>query len=160
MHQRNQHILIDKYLDMYRSAYNMLHDTADVEDALQESIAITLARPWLRDPYLYCCRVLYHQCLHTLRRRARMVPIETCTIDLIPDDTESIRHEERAWLLWQQRETLPPHLRQVLDMHFEQRMTMQQIADATGKPLTTVRKLLSMSYGKLRKSMAKTHLIE
>ena len=55
-------MLADHYLDLYRMAFVLLQNEADVEDVVQEALAVTMSKTWVKDPYKYCLQVLYNQC--------------------------------------------------------------------------------------------------
>ena len=62
MRERDKQMLADHYLDFYQMAYTILHEEADVEDAVQDALTDTMSQPFVRDPYGYCCRVLKNKC--------------------------------------------------------------------------------------------------
>ena len=51
MRESDKQMLADHYLDFYQMAYSVLHNKEDVEDVVQESLAVTMAHTWVKRNY-------------------------------------------------------------------------------------------------------------
>lgn len=135
-----------------RVAYALLGNRADAEDALQEA-AITGYRSfgqlrggdrafgaWMRS-------ILIHKCRRILDRRRRSFPVDDLAA-YIPDTVAGPDLE--ATDLWQMVARLSDHLRPVVVLRYMLDMPQQEIADALGIPLGTVKSRLGKALELLR----------
>ena len=156
MRESDQQRLVEHYLDFYRMAYSLLHDPKDAEDVVQEALTRTLVRPLVRDPLNYCCRVLYNECFRMMKQRRRITLQET-PADLVAESPEEAEtretHERRLSQLHEERSLLPDKYQEILTLHIDQNLTMNEIARQKGIPMTTVRKMISTAYRQLRRQM-------
>ncbi|TDD61074.1 sigma-70 family RNA polymerase sigma factor [Kribbella antibiotica] len=137
---------------------------ADADDAVQEAMTVALARigdvrdpaavgPWLR-------QVVRNACLTYLRAR-QPLPLDEQLHAVLPstepDPAELLeRHATRDWV-WRALEDLSPPLRLVMMLrHFSGVTAYQDIADACGIPVGTVRSRLAKARGQLSASLLAT----
>jgi RNA polymerase sigma factor (sigma-70 family) len=145
-------------------AISLLGYGHDAEDAVQEAATVALARigdvrdpaavgPWLRQVVRNACRM-------QLRAR-RPLPLDdhlhSVPPSAEPDPAELLeQHASRDWV-WHALERLSPPLRLVMMLrHFSGVTAYQDIADACGVPIGTVRSRLSEARGKLSASLLAT----
>ncbi|WP_405057898.1 sigma-70 family RNA polymerase sigma factor [Kribbella sp. NBC_01505] len=145
-------------------AVSILGAGPDADDAVQEAMAVALARigdvrdpaavgPWLR-------QVVRNACLTQLRAR-RPLPLDDQLHAVLPstepDPAELLeRHATRDWV-WRALEDLSPPLRLVMMLrHFSGVTAYQDIADACGIPVGTVRSRLAKARGQLSTSLLAT----
>jgi RNA polymerase sigma-70 factor (ECF subfamily) len=145
-------------------AISVLGYGPDAEDAVQEATTIALARigdvrdpdaigPWLRQIVRNACR---------MQLRARQpLPLDdhlhAVPPSAEPDPAQLLeQHATRDWV-WHALERLSPPLRLVVMLrHFSGVTAYQDIADACGVPVGTVRSRLSEARGKLSASLLAT----
>ena len=146
-----ENYLIEQQASLYRLAYSCLHDREDALDAVQSAVCKALEkRPGLRDASAvraWTTRILWNCCTDLLRQRQRTVPLEAAETtgceDPPPEDDS----------LGQRVEALAPELRTVIRLRFYQELTLQEIAEVTGCPLSTVKTRLYTALKRLRVSM-------
>ncbi len=150
MRDSDRQKLCEHYLDFYQMAYGLLHDETEVEDAVQEAMAVTMSKTIVREPVKYCGTVLRNYCLDKLKYRSRV------TIG-VEDQLLSGNHfdEDRMKELWDLKEQLPESMRQLLDMHFEEGYTMDEISEKTGMSVALVKKRFARTYKQLRNQLEK-----
>jgi RNA polymerase sigma factor (sigma-70 family) len=141
-------------------AIQLLGYGPDAEDAVQEAMTIALARiadvrdpdaigPWLR-------MVVRNACRMQLRTR-RALTLDEDLPSKEPDPAQLLdQHASRDWV-WHAMEQLTPPLRLVLMLrHFTGVTAYQDIAEACGIPVGTVRSRLSEARGKLTTALLAT----
>ncbi len=136
----------------------------DAEDAVQEASIIALRRigdlrdpaavgSWLRTVVRNACRMLYRSPAH--------VSLDTGLSALLrsaePDPAELLgQHATRDWV-WHAMHELSPPLRLVLMLRYFSGVTAyQDIAEACGVPVGTVRSRLNEARGKLARALLAT----
>ncbi|EYT81830.1 RNA polymerase subunit sigma-24 [Streptomyces sp. Tu 6176] len=157
-------ILLERHRPGMRAvALSLLGPGPDVDDVMQEAALIALRRivdvrdpeavgPWLRMVVRNACRSL-------LRDSRRTEPVDE--VPLPPDEVspEQLlhRHALRDWI-WEAVEKLSPALRlPVVLRYFSTGVTSyQQIAEACGVPVGTVRSRLHQARGLLAQALAET----
>ena len=148
MRESDKQMLADHYLDFYQMAYSVLHNKEDVEDVVQEALAITMAHTWVTNPYKYCVKVLRHNCYklkkknYILTDRLPDMPIESDGVD-----------EQRLQTLWKLKSKLPKHMGKLFDLHYVNGYTYEEISATTGISLSMVKKLFKKGHDQLRKQM-------
>lgn len=155
MLEKDKQILVDHYLDFYRMAYAVLQNESDVEDAVQEALAVTMARPFVRNPYLYCKRVLYNNCVKCLSDKellllgsVREVPVTESSVSTRLDRIRDLM------------EQLPQREREFINLFYVQGMTKSQIADDKEISVTMVRRLIARGEKMLRQQILELELKE
>lgn len=130
---------------VYNLAYRMLGNREEARDAMQDVFLTCLRKlgafrgesafaTWLH-------RVTVNQCYDTLRRRAREQPVEEQPEprDAVPDPASAAAAAvdvQRALM------AVPPEFRAVLVMHDVQGIPYDEIAEALGAPVGTVKSRL------------------
>ncbi|MFC9692620.1 RNA polymerase sigma factor [Kribbella sp. NPDC056951] len=145
-------------------AVSVLGAGPDADDAVQEAMTVALARigdvrdpnavgPWLRQVVRNACR--------TQLRARRPLPLDDQLHAVLPsaepDPAELLeRHATRDWV-WRALEDLSPPLRLVMMLrHFSGVTAYQDIAEACGIPVGTVRSRLAKGRGQLTASLLAT----
>jgi RNA polymerase sigma-70 factor (sigma-E family) len=132
---------------------------AEAEELAQEA----LVRTWRRwrmarrpaDPASYARRVLVNRYRSLLRRaavQARWLARSR------PEEPVVLADHERAMVLWQAVQALPPRQRAVLVLRFGQDLTEAQVARLLGLPLGTVKSLGHRALARLRERMGSPSL--
>lgn len=135
-----------------RIALAMLGSRADAEDAMQETALAGYQhfgelrggepafRAWMR-------QILIHNCRRILDARRRTVPVD----DLLPylPDAEP-GPDAASTAVWEQVGRLSDHLRSVVVLRYMLDMPQQEVADALGLPLGTVKSRLGKALELLR----------
>lgn len=155
MRDVDKQMLADHYLDLYRMAYLLLQNSTDVEDAVQEAIAVTMARPFIfGDPYKYCSAVLRNICITTIKRNREVLPQQFWEIANPEEDP----NESRLQLLSDLTEKLPARIAEIIDLVYKQGYTQAEIARMKGISESMVKKLLYKGYDRLRRQITEIEL--
>lgn len=133
---------------MYRVAWSILRNEADVQDALQD----TVLKAWEKRDKLrekkyfrtWMTRILINVCYDTQRMHRKIVPL-----DKIPVQSSSAPDPDLAIAL----EALPEKLRLPLVLCYSEGMTYEEAADVLRIPMTTLRGRLRRGKKELRKEL-------
>ena len=131
---------------MYRVAWSILQNEADVQDALQDAVLKAWEkRDKLREEKYFrtwMTRILINVCYDTQRIHRKIVPL-----DKIPVQSTSAPDPDLAIAL----EALPEKLRLPLVLCYSERMTYEEAADVLRIPVTTLRGRIRRGKKELRK---------
>jgi len=134
---------------MYRVAWSILRNDADVQDALQDAVLKAWEkRDKLRDEKFFrtwITRILINACYDTQRKRRRIV-----SMDEIPESTVSNAPDPDLALALQ---ALPEKLRLPLVLCYSEGMSYEAAADVLRIPITTLRGRLRRGKEELRKEL-------
>ena len=134
---------------MYRVAWSILRNDADVQDALQEAaLKAWEKRDRLREKKYFrtwMTRILINTCYDTHRKRRRIVPIEEIS------ETLSVSAPDPA--LAMALAALPEKLRLPLVLCYAEGMTYEEAAETLGLPVATVRGRIHRGMEQLRKEL-------
>ena len=134
---------------MYRVAWSILRNDADVQDALQDAaLKAWEKRDKLRDEKFFrtwITRILINACYDTQRKRRRIV-----SMDEIPESTFSNVPDPDLALALQ---ALPEKLRLPLVLCYSEGMSYEEAADVLRIPITTLRGRLRRGKEELRKEL-------
>ena len=133
---------------MYRVAWSILRNEADVQDALQDAVLKAWEkRDKLREEKYFrtwMTRILINVCYDTQRIHRKIVPL-----DKIPVQSASAPDPDLAMAL----EALPEKLRLPLVLCYSEGMTYEEAADVLRIPMTTLRGRLRRGKKELRKEL-------
>ncbi len=149
MREQDKQMLADHYLDLYRMAYALLHNEADTEDAVQEALAVTMARPFVSKPYRYCVKILYNRCYKMLSKRGYYLPGTMPDMAVEDDGIDEYRLQQIRELKAQ----LPPRMAKILDLYYVNGFTQSQIAERQGMSESLVKKLFYKGHERLRQQL-------
>ena len=140
---------IETYSDMmYRVAWSILRNEADVQDALQDAVLKAWEkRDKLREEKYFrtwMTRILINVCYDTQRMHRKIVPL-----DKIPVQSASAPDPDLAMAL----EALPEKLRLPLVLCYSEGMTYEEAADVLRIPMTTLRGRIRRGKKELRKEL-------
>ena len=138
MRESDKQMLADHYLDLYQMAYSLLHNKADVEDAVQDALVDTMSNPFVVNPYNYCKRVLKNNCLKRLKKENYIL------FEQLP---EIPNHESEI------DEELPNRIQEIFDLYYVQGYSRHQISEITNTPMPTLKKLFHKGHERLKKMM-------
>ena len=149
MKESDKQMLADHYLDLYRMAFVLLQNEADVEDVVQEALAVTMSKTWVKDPYKYCLQVLYNQCYKMVKGK------EDVLVENMPETVEQDDDvdERRLKMLWEMKNELPKSEREVLDLYYVRGLTKGEIAKKKGLTIAIVKRLFNRGHNLLRTRM-------
>lgn len=148
----------------YRLAYSYLHEHEESLDAVQESfIKIYRARStWepRANPYTWAYRIVANQCVDLLRKRkgfaaSSLDDEESGEGRTLADDTAEdplrvqMQKEERR-LLMEAVLKLPPRQREIIMLRHYEDLSLQEIAEAQGCALGTVKSSLHRAIASLK----------
>lgn len=142
-----------------RIALAMLDNWDDASDALQEAALIGYRSfhklqggeaafgRWMR-------RILIRTCLQIQQRRARDLPLDERTTGSLradrSDPESSALELQRARQLWERVNRLDEHLRRVIQLRYLADLSQEEVAEALGIPVGTVKSRLSKGLSLLR----------
>lgn len=134
---------------MYRVAWSILRNEADVQDALQDAILKAWEkREKLREEKFFrtwITRILINVCYDTQRKHRKIVPLEK-----VPDPVPaSAPDHDLAMAL----EALPENLRLPLVLCYSEGMTYEEAADVLRIPMATLQGRLRRGKKELRKEL-------
>ena len=133
---------------MYRVAWSILRNEADVQDALQDAVLKAWEkRDKLREEKYFrtwMTRILINVCYDTQRIHRKIV-----LLDKIPVQSSSAPDPDLAMAL----EALPEKLRLPLVLCYSEGMTYEEAADVLRIPMTTLRGRLRRGKKELRKEL-------
>lgn len=157
MREQDKQLLVDHYLDFYQIAFNILRNQTDVEDVVQDALVKTMSQPMLRDPILYCSKIVRNNCIKLLQDCAYSLPRSLPDPASTEEETDA---EIRIQQLWRLKDQLPPRIQKVLNLYYVNGYSREQIAERTSMTLTTVNKLIHIGHSKLRKQMLNIEQLE
>lgn len=150
-------IFLPKSGQMYRTAYAILGNAQDAEDAVQEAFI----RLWqTRDKIVtderleaYCTMLTRHLCIDNLRRKR--VPTtdrqaEELSLDADYDASNAVERNETIAAVEEAIGSLPDHQQRVARMSIIDDRSPQEIEQETGFSAVNVRVLLSRAKSKLK----------
>ncbi|QUA52001.1 RNA polymerase sigma factor [Aristaeella lactis] len=140
---------------MYRVAMSYLHTGADAEDAVSAAVEAAWTHFWkLRNPDAlgpYLIRCVINASKNELRRRKRLVPLDSVQESLITDKTGDLLFEYICGL--EDKYRIP------LILRMQERMTEKEIAEVLRVPRGTVSTRISRALNELKKQMAKEGIV-
>ena len=140
---------------MYRVAMSYLHTGADAEDAVSAAVEAAWTHFWkLRNPDAlgpYLIRCVINASKNELRRRKRLVPLDSVKESLITDKTGDLLFEYICGL--EDKYRIP------LILRMQERMTEKEIAEVLRVPRGTVSTRISRALNELKKQMAKEGIV-
>ena len=154
--------LVQKYQGaVYGLAFRMVNNFADAEDLAQESFLRAYLdlhqlkdhrrfAGWLRQVTLNVCRMYLRQ------REVTSVPLEMAmTVSSPARQHEVLEEKETLAQLTQAMERLPQKSRTVLTLYYMDGLTLREIGDFLGTPISTVKGRLYKARQKLKGEMLK-----
>jgi RNA polymerase sigma-70 factor, ECF subfamily len=143
-------------------ACRLLYDRCEAEDIVQDVFLTLWRRPGCFDPErgtgrAWLLTVVRNRSMDHLRRRLPREDVSNLA-DRLPDpDTHDILDDldaaARNELLWRKVDALPPAQADLIRRAYVSGQTHQEIADATGLPLGTVKSRIRLGLEKLRCAM-------
>ncbi len=146
-------MLLKNYEKYYRIAYGYVHNEADALDVVQESAykAIFHAEKLRKQAYAdtWICRIIINEAVSLLRKNRK-------DIAGLPDEPAGYGEVWEDIDLKSAIERLPEHERSVVILRYFEDMTLEQVAQAAGENLNTVKSRLYRALGKLRIALEET----
>ena len=129
MRESDKQMLADHYLDFYQMAYSVLHNKEDVEDVVQESLAVTMAHTWVKNPYNYCVKVLRHNCYKMLKKSDYVLVEHLPDMPVVEEGVD----EKRLQTIWRLKNQLPERISKLFDLYYVKGYTHEEISEMTGR---------------------------
>ena len=149
MRESDKQMLADHYLDFYQMAYSVLHNKEDVEDVVQESLAVTMAHTWIKNPYNYCVKVLRHNCYKMLKKSDYVLVEHLPDMPVVEEGVD----EKRLQTIWRLKNQLPERISKLFDLYYVKGYTHEEISEMTGTSLPMLKKLFRKRHNRLRKQL-------
>jgi RNA polymerase sigma-70 factor, ECF subfamily len=153
-----EQLLVDRYPDLIRLAYLILHDLAEAEDATQ----LALERAWRsRDQVrsadsslFWLRRIVVREALRARKSPWRLLrrPLQVVEIEPAGGRSSAPARSERVDVL-QAFERLPADQSAVVVLHHYLAYPVAEIAEMLGVPLETVRSRLRLAMRRLREEL-------
>jgi RNA polymerase sigma-70 factor, ECF subfamily len=153
-----ERLLVDRYPDLVRLAFLILHDLAEAEDATQLAMerawrsrdqvrAADSSLSWLR-------RIVVREALRARKSpwRSMRRPLQIVEIEPAVDGLGAPNRSERVDVL-RAFEQLPPDQSAVVVLHHYLAYPVAEIAEMLGVPLETVRSRLRLAMRRLREEL-------
>ena len=152
-------------------ASRLLYDRCEAEDVVQDVFLTLWRHPSCFDPQrgtgrAWLLTVVRNRSLDHLRRRGSRPREDVATLaDRLPDPqwcdaVEELAKADRRELLWRLVDGLPACQADLIRRSFVSGQTHQEIADATGLPLGTVKSRIRLGLDKLRCAIRTATLTE
>lgn len=151
-----EQLLVDRYPDLIRLAYLILHDLAEAEDATQ----LALERAWRSraqvrsaDSSLFWLRrIVVREALRARKSPWRLLHRPLLEIDPVGGRSSAPARSERVDVL-QAFERLPADQSAVVVLHHYLAYPVAEIAEMLGVPVETVRSRLRLAMRRLREEL-------
>lgn len=140
-------VLVDHYLDYYLIAVSILKNDQDAKDAVQDAVVATLVKSGVKDANSYCRQVLRNKCIDMLRHRDKLRKLDDNILVTDPEKEEMLRLVTKA------KDELPFFMRTVIELHYEEEYTIEDISSKVGVSVSKVKRVLAEAKGILRKKM-------
>lgn len=130
---------------LYRTAYSIVENRADAEDAVQQGLLNAWrAREKAREgaERAWMMRIVINECYTILRKRRRCQPAEMPEAVCLPPEDTGLRDALQA---------LPENLRTPFLLKYMEGMKEAEVAEATGLPVTVVKNRLFRARRQLQK---------
>lgn len=148
---------------LYRYFLRLVHDAATADDLFQQTWLNVVRQIHRYDPArsfdTWLFAIAHNAAMDLLRRRPGE-NIEDCALtERGPDALSSAIAHERSSLLVQAVGSLPALYREALTLRFEEGMKLEEIAEVTHAPLSTVKSRVQRGLEALRGSLRKEDLL-
>lgn len=153
-----ERLLVDRYPELVRLAYLILHDLAEAEDATQ----LAMERAWRSRDRLrstdrslsWLRRIVVREALRARKSPWRLLrrPLQIAEIEPAVDRSSPPSRSERVDVL-RAFEQLPPDQSAVVVLHHYLAYPIAEIAEMLGVPLETVRSRLRLAMRRLREEL-------
>ena len=148
---------------LYRYFLRLVHDQAAADDLFQQTWLNVVRQIHRYDPSrsfdTWLFAIAHNAAIDLLRRRPGE-NIEDCAIAArTPDALSSAIAQERSTMLVQAVGALPALYREALTLRFEEGMKLEEIAEVTHAPLSTVKSRVQRGLEVLRGSLRREDLV-
>ncbi|MFS0724364.1 RNA polymerase sigma factor SigW [Paenibacillus sp. 1P07SE] len=165
--------LVGLYQDkLYHMAYRMLNNRQEAEDVVQEAFLRVYNNLERYDENMkfstWIYRIATNLCIDRLRKRKPSYSLDAESSEfegldgysMIPSDHRTPESEtllsETQQIIHQAMATLPPKYKTVMVLRYLQELSLQEIGDALGMPVTTVKTRVHRGREFLRKKLERT----
>jgi RNA polymerase sigma-70 factor (ECF subfamily) len=165
--------LVGLYQDkLYHMAYRMLNNRQEAEDVVQEAFLRVYNNLERYDDNMkfstWIYRIATNLCIDRLRKRRPSYSLDAESSEfegldgyaMIPSDNRTPESEtllsETQRIIHQAMETLPPKYKTVMVLRYLHELSLQEIGDALGMPVTTVKTRVHRGREFLRKKLERT----
>ncbi|WP_206099015.1 RNA polymerase sigma factor SigW [Paenibacillus nanensis] len=162
--------LVDLYQDkLYHMAYRMLSNRQEAEDVVQDTFLRVYKNLDRFDETLkfstWIYRIATNLCIDRLRKRKQTYSLDAESQDyegldgysMIPSDDRTPESElilsDTQRIIHQAMETLPPKYKSVMMLRYIQDLSLQEVGDILGMPVTTIKTRVHRGREFLRKKL-------
>lgn len=162
--------IVELYKDkIFHLAYRMLSNRHEAEDVVQETFLRVYKNLDRYDPHqkfsTWIYRIATNLCIDRLRKRKPTYSLDADTNDqegsdaysFIPSDNQTPESEyllsETQQLIHQAIDTLPAKYKSVMVLRYLQELSLQEISDVLGMPVTTIKTRVHRGREFLRKKL-------
>lgn len=141
-------VVHDHQSDMFRVAKSIMHNLWDAEDAVSDAIekawrAVDTLRDW-NSARSWLLSITWRCCITSLRKQRREIPMPETDLQFI----SGFCHNESP--LWMYLETLRPGYQVVMQLRYEEGLSIDEIASTLCIPLGTVSSRIHRALKQLR----------
>lgn len=135
-------VINENRLNFYRAAKAILKNEDDVEDAIQDALETAYKNIYtLKEPKYFktwMMRILINKCYDILRKKSRVVPIESDTMENMVEEHDFTSKVEMNIIL----DNVDPNLREIIILFYFNNYKQDEIAKVLDIPRGTVKSRL------------------
>ena len=144
--------LVEHYDAFYGLALKLLKCRDDALDVVQDAVLACLESGHIKDPVHYCLRAVRNRCFSLLRKRNTLTPVEVSEVWNIAS-RESVRRatlEDKLEVLRMLKAKLNPYDRAIVELYFEDKHSMEQVALMAGRSKSTINRVVARTKSTLK----------
>lgn len=148
--------LVGSYSQYLNLAKKLLQNEEDAKDVVQDAVLACLELKHVKDPVHYCMRSVRNRCFSLLRKRHTLTPFEVSETwnQTAQDYFRRVTLEEKLDKLQLLKEKLNQYDRSIVELYFEDKRSMKQVAQLTGRSKATVNRIVSRTKTILKAGLA------
>ena len=150
--------LIGGYPRYLALAKKLLQNEEDAKDVVQDAVLACLELKSVKDPAHYCLRSVRNRCFSLLRKRGTMTPFEVSEVwnQMTRESVRRATLEEKLELLRLLKNKLNAWDRAVVELHFEDGLSLDQVAAMTARSRSTIVRIIARTKAILKAGLAST----
>lgn len=148
--------LVGSYSQYLNLAKKLLQNEEDAKDVVQDAVLACLELKHVKDPVHYCMRSVRNRCFSLLRKRHTLTPFEVSETwnQTAQDYFRRVTLEEKLNKLRLLKEKLNEYDRAVIGLYFEDKRSMEEVAQLTGRSKATINRIISRTKAILKAGLA------
>lgn len=137
--------LVEHYSSFLKLAKKLLQNEEDAKDVVQDAVLACLELKHVKNPVHYCLRSVRNRCFSLLQKRGTMTPFEVSEVwnQMTRESVRRVTLEEKLELLRLLKNKLNAWDRAVVELHFEDGLSLDQVAAMTARSRSTVVRIIA-----------------